>query len=441
MLVSALPVCLGALLVSTVSAVAIPADTPAPPAPPTDVNLTGPIEGKKGIKTATLSHFVIKVNETGDNFQLPAPRIITPPDSISKRDNNTDDNADDEDYTFHWSRDRINATNDSTIYALPVRTVDLRATLNHAILFANQQDQFQQLESRNVSSNNLTVIMTSVPTTPKNETADWWDFREISKVMLEDVSDEEGDLTTAFVGYVTDARGITTLEVVVIPNFIFIAHPSPPVSGPPNGTVVPDFDTAAPLLPANASATSSAADPAFTDPGKRSLSVRQTFNGVGIANSHQLAERIFKTPYGNMVRRGGVTQTVGFALVNIVQAALTTLQCNQHIAEWTAFEQLPSARSYGDHIFKFWTYNYRFTGSEMVQITNFILELMYKYTETKEAGTNAYYPSLQGRIVDAAGKLLAQYLIGEPVATPRLCEQFLIEQPDGGIWQVGCYLG
>lgn len=406
------------------------------------VNLTQPLFDPESpepnatdIKTAKLPNFDITKNRNFSTSKTGRTGLIAP--STEKRDDTPATDSDPNTFLLRWSRDHMDSDN-GTLYALPVPTASLRDALNHVIVAAGLLTTEAVQEHFQVDYHNVSIIMSSLSTSPANETANWWDLQNICQIFLADIDDGANATTDSFAGVVFDAMSQPIWEIVVLPTFEYaqdivrFAVPSD-FNATASTNVNPSGESSFPAPSSSVAFPSSLIPQPSARSLPRALSKRDD-------PPDNLVQSIPRTQLTTLSRLGP-SQAPGYVLLDTIKYALSAIKAARRPdAGYKAFTFSPALATYGDHAFRLWTLGpTRFTKPQMRSILTYILALTKAYVSSKQAKENASYRTIAGRIVDESGKLVAQYLLGEPATGLSGCERYRILQLDGE-YAVGCLL-
>lgn len=402
--------------------------------------------------------------------KLPPNTFRTPQTSTAKRQANSDVA-----YTMFYSDQNITFDSNLTLNAVPVKTGDLRGLLSHAIELASAGTANDFRRNFNVSANNLTLIATTINSTPDAPTFNWDAYGAVAGALLRSTDPTSNGFNKSWVGVIQDPAGAEVAIVVVSPDIIVApaaaggdksAFNSPPASPAGSAPTLQSgrADKGAFTSP---SATSAAAAPttkaggaidgAFTSPQASSATAAPTFQSGGADGSLRLKKRdLYDIPGTSMQ----VTVTPGrHVLAGAVFNSLVSEAAN------SVFVQRLRQGFGGVFIgywadFKFWqdnVFHLLVTGgaqisySDMADILITLITVARSYEERtgNRAGPNnramldSRVRNLQGQVISAAGTVIAKFFIGGPegqlgeVASTFLCPRIGVVQPDGEV-SLGC---
>ncbi|KAI9677403.1 MAG: hypothetical protein M1817_006357 [Caeruleum heppii] len=137
-------------------------------------------------------------------------------------------------YTMTYSHDVVEGSNASRLYAVDASRAVVDEVLQNAVAVAGAQDPTEFRLSFNTSTDNLTLIMNAVASTPTRPTLNWRAYEAIAGILLNDTV-RPGDRTQSWVGVVKDPSGTLTAEVAIIPSVIMAERGAESASDPSLG--------------------------------------------------------------------------------------------------------------------------------------------------------------------------------------------------------------
>ncbi|KAI9670859.1 MAG: hypothetical protein M1817_003744 [Caeruleum heppii] len=300
----------------------------------------------------------------------------------------------DRQYHFRYSHEAIKTSANFTMYAIAAPPDVVREVLDHAIEVAEGADQTEFRTTFNSSTQDLTLIVNAIGSTPKRPTFNWLAYAVVGRMLLNDTATGTDNRTASWVGVVTGPGGKVMAEMAIVPNLVIAP------SGDEAGTAGNDRDD-----------------------GLKIRSVKRELRYWPIAD----------TPFNLVYERRPNVPVHGQWLVNIMIEAIAAVGTEIEVPTYCEYftRAVPFPLFDGlhggahQHTLSFRTTRHlgfgrrrRLTPRLMIAVVRAIHQLALAYRE--EYGANAY--GIQGRIEDARGRTLARWTLGGP-PDPRLARQ------------------
>ncbi|KAI9677691.1 MAG: hypothetical protein M1817_006646 [Caeruleum heppii] len=212
--------------------------------------------------------------------------------------------ANDNDFTLHYSHDAIQSANYS-LAAVRARRSVVDQVLRNAIAFASTRDRTEFRESFNTSIKSLALIVNAIASTSSKPTFNWAAYAEVAGTMLNDTASLPGDRTESWVGAITDPSGAFTAEIAIVPDVLILP---------------PDTNSTS-LITANASTS----EPGLRKPrrAKRTLERTRPVRGLDGFSIRYIEVETSPVP--------------GHRLVTIMDEALTTVRAARIVRSFTEY--------------------------------------------------------------------------------------------------------
>ncbi|KAI9681199.1 MAG: hypothetical protein M1817_002481 [Caeruleum heppii] len=310
---------------------------------------------------------------------------------------------------FH-SRQAVNGTAGRSLWAVPVNNQDLRALLERAIADAKTHTVADITNSFTSTAKGLRLFMTSIDDQPNANSFNWQDYGTVAETLLKAVL-KNPQRPNSIVGTVVSPNGTKTVDVVSLPAFVHIRP-----------------DTSVEFLESSSDSTQHVPRAV----GVRTRDVSRAVDGTTLTlrMSRMRAVKI-------------VAHTMAFVAKHVVDMVLMDDQYRPDRYS-TGYSAIDTSGHWGADAaisdrfekanFRLRTFGERIDSKTMLNIAITIRQTVDQYAG--RFSRNDEVSTLAGKVVDAAGNLLAEWGFGLPTTDQPMtaCSQLFVRNPDDSLY-------